>query len=359
MPRYIVIAFVLCLTSHVARGQETTQPAQPTTLPATQPAAAVAALPAAAIERADPAVPAAVPPAAPADAMAKREPRSPARVLIISIDGLRPDLLLRAKTPYIHELFEGGSYSFWARTVPHAITLPSHVSMLTGVPPRKHGIEWNADLPLAKPVYPKVPTLFAAAKKAGYTTALVAGKMKFNAMAVPGTLDWQSIPETEKAEDADVAARATQIIASHRPHVMAVHLPTVDNVGHAVGWATPQQVAAIEQADGHVGAILAALRAARLRESTTVILTADHGGAGRTHMADDVRARHIPWIINGPGVRKGLDLTTIESLTINTEDTFATACELLNIPVRPGLEGKAITAAFEHPVELMTSLRGD
>jgi predicted AlkP superfamily pyrophosphatase or phosphodiesterase len=224
----------------------------------------------------------------------QQQPSLRPRVLIISVDGLRPDLLLRAKTPYIHELFEGGSYTFWARTVPHAITLPSHVSMLTGVPPRRHGIEWNVDLPLIEPVYPKVPTLFAVAKKAGYTTALVAGKMKFSTMAVPGTLDWQFIPDTEKAEDADVAARAIQIISSHRPQVMAVHLPTVDNVGHAVGWATPQQLAAIEQADGHVGAILAALRATNLRESTTVILTADHGGAGRTHMADDVRARHIP-----------------------------------------------------------------
>jgi arylsulfatase A-like enzyme len=273
------------------------------------------------------------------------------RVLIISIDGLRPDLLLRAKTPYIHELFEAGSYSFWARTVPHAITLPSHVSMLTGVAPRKHGIEWNVDLPLTKPVYPKFLTLFGVAKKAGYTTAMAAGKMKFGALLEPGTVDWQYVPDSEKSDDADVAARAIQIIASHRPQVMAVHLPGVDNVGHAIGWGTPQQLAAIEQADAHVGSILAALRAANLRESTYVILTADHGGAGRTHMADDARARHIPWIINGPGIRKGLDLTTFEPLTINTEDTFATACRLLNLRI----DGKPVMAVFEQPVELLTT----
>lgn len=333
MPRSLIFALVLCLTSYAVRGQQTTQP---TTLPTTEPAAAI-----------------------PAAATAEREPQPRPRVLIISIDGLRPDLLLRARTPYIRELFESGSYSFWARTVPHAITLPSHVSMLTGVPPRRHGVEWNADLPLTKPVYPKSLTLFAVAKKAGYTTALVAGKMKFDTMCVPGTLDWQFIPETEKAEDADVAARAIQIIASHRPQVMAIHLPTVDNVGHAAGWATPQQMAAIEQADAHVGAILAALRGANLRESTTILLTADHGGAGRTHMADDARARHIPWIINGPGIRKGLDLTTFEPLVINTEDTFATACKLLNIPIGPRIEGKPVTAVLEQPVELMTSTPAD
>jgi len=55
------------------------------------------------------------------------------RALIISIDGLRPDLLTRAETPAIHKLIKTGCFSFWARTVPAAITLPSHTSMLTGV----------------------------------------------------------------------------------------------------------------------------------------------------------------------------------------------------------------------------------
>src|SRR5690242_3393432 len=38
------------------------------------------------------------------------------RVLVVSVDGLRPDMLLRCRTPNMHELFENGTYSFWART---------------------------------------------------------------------------------------------------------------------------------------------------------------------------------------------------------------------------------------------------
>src|SRR5690349_20164055 len=64
-------------------------------------------------------------------------------LLIVSIDGLRPDLLVRAKTPTIRSLIERGSFSMWARTTKVAITLPSHVSMLTGVPPERHLIDWN------------------------------------------------------------------------------------------------------------------------------------------------------------------------------------------------------------------------
>src|SRR3984957_17743813 len=102
------------------------------------------------------------------------------KVLIVSIDGLRPDLALRADTPTIHQLIKDGSFSFWARTTAESVTLPSHTSMLTGAQPIKHGIQWNMELPLDYPVYPAYPTLFQLAKKAGYTTAMAAGKNKFD-----------------------------------------------------------------------------------------------------------------------------------------------------------------------------------
>src|SRR3954469_13022041 len=101
------------------------------------------------------------------------------RVLIISIDGLRPDLLIRGDTPVIHKLLDEGCYTFWARTAPASTTLPAHVSMLTGVTPEVHGIMWHADLPLSRPVYPAAPTLFEMAKRRGYKTAIAAGKSKF------------------------------------------------------------------------------------------------------------------------------------------------------------------------------------
>ena len=44
---------------------------------------------------------------------------------------------------------------------------------------RPDWVPWNRDLPLRETVYSHVPTLFELAKKAGYTTAIVAGKSKF------------------------------------------------------------------------------------------------------------------------------------------------------------------------------------
>jgi arylsulfatase A-like enzyme len=294
----------------------------------------------------------------PATQPATRPAARAGRVLIISVDGLRPDMLLRCRTPNMRELFENGTYSFWARTTPHAITLPSHVSMLTGVIPRKHEVEWNKDLPLSTPVYPKFPTLFALAKEAGLTTAMAAGKMKFDTLACPGTLDWKWVPDTEKAEDPDVARHAAAIIRQHRPRVMFVHLPGVDNVGHKKGWGSREQERAVEYADKAVGLVLAALDEADVLGQTVVILTADHGGAGLTHLPDDPRARHIPWIASGPGIRRGVDLTIYPALTINTEDTFATACWLLGIPLGRELDGKPVAEILEDRGELLREVAG-
>jgi arylsulfatase A-like enzyme len=102
--------------------------------------------------------------------------------------------------------------------------------------------------------------------------------------------------------------------------------------------------------------LLNALKTSALDESTIVFISADHGGSGKTHGANDLRSLHIPWIMSGPGVRKHFDLTSIRELTVRTTDTFATACYILGIELPDGIEGKPIVQAFEE-VELLTSVR--
>ena len=270
------------------------------------------------------------------------------RVLIISIDGLRSDVLLRAEALTIHDLYRSGSFSFWAKTTAASITLPSHVSMFTGVTPEAHAILWNGDLPLAKPVYPTAPTIFELAHRAGYSTAMVAGKSKLSVLDKPGTLDWKWYPDQPKCEDAEVTAAATSILREHQPQLMFVHLPGVDNVGHAKGWGSDEQLEAVKQADACVGQLLATIREQKLDSETLVILTSDHGGAGRTHGPEDARSRTIPWILSGPGVRKNFDLTRLgHEHDVETYDTFATACAVLGIPVTRRIDGKFVHQAFD------------
>jgi arylsulfatase A-like enzyme len=278
----------------------------------------------------------AIVPAAPATKLSDH------KVLLFSIDGLRPDVCLRADSPNIHALMEEGTFTFWAQTTAVSITLPSHTSMLTGVTPARHEIVWNMDLPFSAPVWPKYPTLFELAKRAGYTTSMVAGKSKFNQLAKPNTVDWLSVPQkaNSKVHDDDVAAAAIDIIQQHRPDVLFVHFPDVDTAGHAKGWGSHDQLAAVHLADAALGRVVTAWRNAGLAEHGLIVLTTDHGGQGRTHGADDVRSRNTPWIAVGPGLQKDYDLScSAADDPVRIEDTFATAVDWLQMKVPSGIDG--------------------
>lgn len=293
------------------------------------------------------------------DAAVPEKPEvSARRALIISVDGLRPDVMLRAKAPTLRGLMDRGAFTLWAQTTAVSLTLPSHCSMLTGVRPQKHQIEWNNDLKFAEPVYPKYPTIFELAHAAGFSTGMVVGKDKFNILKKPGTLDSIFVPEKESVTDADVLREALRVIDEKPPQVLFVHLPTVDQIGHAQGWGTPAQVEAVETADSAIGEILAALAKKGVLDATLVIVSADHGGAGRDHGADDPRCRHIPWIAVGPSVRKNFDLTRIAPLTVCTEDTFATTADWLGLKLNPNLEGRAVREIYDGPDAVPPSGRG-
>lgn len=264
------------------------------------------------------------------------------QALVVSVDGLRPDVLLRAKAPTIRNLMKEGSFTFWAQTTAMSVTLPSHTSMLTGVTPQRHGITWNSDLPLKHPIYPGFPTLFEVAKRAGYSTAMAAGKIKFDALAKPGTIDFCYLPPNGLTTDDDVAMAAVKIIHEQKPGVFFVHFPGPDSTGHQKGWGTEEQLKSVENVDACLKRVLDAYTEEKLLSSTVVLLTADHGGAGNNHGPDDPRSRHIPWIISGPGIRKNLDLTIDEKLKITIEDSFATICYLLGIPMADHLDGKPV-----------------
>lgn len=270
-------------------------------------------------------------------------------VAIVSLDGLRPDLLLLAEAPTLRRLLRTGAYSMWARTTAVAVTLPSHTSMLTGVSPNRHGIEWNTDLPLRIPVFPNVPTIFEIGTKAGLICTLVAGKSKMSVLNKPGTVAHAFLPSGKDGNNAFVVTAAQAALALAVPDIGFFHFPDIDATGHANGWGSPEQLASIAATDAQLSAVLAAYERAGALAKTVFIITSDHGGAGRGHGhvgPDDGRSRFIPWIVHGPGVRAGFDLTQLGRLQIDTEDTAATVCWLLGLPLLPHLEGKPIRDAF-------------
>jgi predicted AlkP superfamily pyrophosphatase or phosphodiesterase len=270
-------------------------------------------------------------------------------VVLISLDGLRPDLALRAQMPTLRRLMTEGTYTFWATTTEAAVTLPSHTSMVTGVTPKKHGVFWNEDLPSGKTIFPQKPTIMELLQHAGYRAAMVAGKSKFATLNKPGTLSYAWFPKKQHglADMHSVALQVEQLLAKQAPHFLFIHVADIDSAGHGAGWGSTHQIRVIEQADAVLKRIVEAVRLAGLQPSTLLLISADHGGAGTSHGPRDARSRYIPWLITGPGIKRGFDLTQMAAISVQTEDTAATVAHLFGLQIPSYFDGKVVRAAFE------------
>ncbi len=261
------------------------------------------------------------------------------RVLIFSLDGLRADAVTPSGTPNIVALAAGGAATFAAQTILPSSTLPSHGSMLSGYEVADHGLTWNDYIPANG--YIRTPTLFTLAHAAGLRTVMVVGKEKLEHIAVPGSVDrFIYVP----GGDYEIAAAATAEIQTGFD-VLFVHFIGPDAAGHLYGWMSPTYVGTVLSTDEAVRRVLQALDQAGLRETTLIILTADHGGHGSTHGSDRPEDMTIPWIIAGPGVAAGRILGT----PVRTFDTAATAAFALGLPLPADMDGSPVMEAFSTP----------
>jgi arylsulfatase A-like enzyme len=273
-------------------------------------------------------------------------------VVVISLDGLRPDAIDAFGMRTLQRLRFEGSWTGLAQTVFPSRTLPGHTSMLTGVTPEVHGITWNDDRTRVHGVV-STPTVFGDARRAGFRTAAFFAKPKFRHLLVPGTLDHSQAP---RGLDAWLATRTVADVVDYlrheRPNLLFVHLSETDYAGHTFGWMTPVYGWAARRLDAAVRTLLRAADDAFGPGSYTVIVTADHGGHGRGHGSMDPRDTTIPWIVWGRGVLPG-ELRG----EVRTVDTAATVLWLLGAAPGGPHDGRAVTAAFT-PEAGAAALRG-
>ncbi len=274
--------------------------------------------------------PAPAAPAAPAPAAAAGH-----HVVIVTIDGLRPDAITEADTPALARLLREGATSLAARVPQPPLTLPSHLSMVTGQTAARHGIRTNKTLTQE----PANATLFTLVHDAGGRTGLYLGKHKLVALAPRGSADVTVGPSWGDSNwDAGSSARLAAQFAADFPRerfaLALVHLREPDEAGHDAGWMTPPYRAALGEADRGLASVLRTIAGSGL--PTTVILTSDHGGEGKDHWTHETADSRVPLICRGPGVKAG---STIAEASII--DVGPTAAALLGVRL-PDVEGKVV-----------------
>jgi predicted AlkP superfamily pyrophosphatase or phosphodiesterase len=251
-----------------------------------------------------------------------------APVLMISIDGLKPEYITQAdahgmKIPYLRTLLEKGTYADGVIGIWPTVTYPSHTTLITGVWPAEHGIYNNVAFdPLqqfggawnwyASEI--RVPTLWQVAHGAGLKTASVGwpvsvgatdvdylipeywrgaspsfsanpdDQLMMAALARPDTLIQELKPaagpymngnDTSVAGD-EVKTRYTlEILRRFKPAFMTLHLSSLDETQHEHGPFSAEADQTLEALDGMVARLAQQLFASN--PNAVLIIVSDHG----------------------------------------------------------------------------------
>ncbi len=270
----------------------------------------------------------------PAGVMAAPGRPAAASVLMISVDGMKPEYVTQAdahglKIPFLRSLMADGSYAQAVVGVWPTVTYPSHTTLVTGVSPAEHGIYNNLEFdPRHKFAESwfwyahqiRVPTLWQAAHRAGLATASVGWPVSVGATDVDFLIPeyWRifhptadlnpsdrhlmaalSRPEgmlqdmqeslgpylmgndTSREADEIKTRFAADILVRRKPRFMTVHLSSLDDQEHEHGPFSVQANEDLEAIDGMLARLSAAARAGNPAAITLVV--SDHGFAALTH----------------------------------------------------------------------------
>jgi arylsulfatase A-like enzyme len=243
-------------------------------------------------------------------------------VVLISIDGLHPDMYLDPSwpTPNLRYLMQQGTYANYLKGVFPSYTYPTHTAMVTGALPARSKILFNQPVGnhgewywYAKDI--KVPTLWQKLHELGMTTAAlnwpvtVGAEIDFNLPEMwdiphpydritvarhyvspagfveemeqnaTGRLDTVAMDDGSFLMDENLGRMAAYLIEKHKPAFLALHVVAGDAVEHDYGRDADSVRLALAADDRIVGEVLAAIQRAGLRDSTALIVIGDHGFA--------------------------------------------------------------------------------
>jgi len=240
-------------------------------------------------------------------------------VVVISIDGFAAFYLSdpAARLPTLRGLAARGVAAAGVETVFPSTTWPTHVSLVTGVSPRAHGVVANhvlnrttrgAEDLTGDPVYDasdllRAPTVYDVAHAAGRRTAAIDWPATRNARTLDFNLpffkdqrvfeartsrivweeltalgfpmdrqgEWAQLPK-RFLKDAMVAQVAAHVSARHVPDLLLLHFLCVDSLQHLHGPRSPEAYWALEYVDGLIGRLLG-----EIGRDASVVIVSDHG----------------------------------------------------------------------------------
>jgi len=255
------------------------------------------------------------------------------KVLLVLVDGMRPDSIAACGNPAYQKYFEEGAHSYGAQTTFPPVTLPAHMSLFHSVPSERHGVTTNHYIENNHPINGLIEVIANAGKKSGFFYCWE----QLRNLCTPGKhLSYSWFMSWNAYKWMDIDRRATkackEYIAEFQPDFAFLYLGETDEYGHNYGWMGPEYLNCVKTAEDCILDI-----ASFLPPEYSVIVTADHGGHDRNHGENIPEDMTIPITCHGPMFEKG---SILENASII--DIAPTITEILGIPADPDWEGKSL-----------------
>lgn len=269
------------------------------------------------------------------------------RVILVVLDGLRPDAIPRFGLAHLTALAHGGASTMLARTVHPSVTAAAMASLLTGAAPARHGLEdTRFRIPRARGSLHPLPRMLAAH---GLPTTAHLARMPFLLRGVARRIAAHLGVMTAHFRGhgcADILDAAVPALRDQDRGLILMHWPDGDRAGHAHGWMSAPYADAARAMDAATGRLAATVDLADPR--TLLIALADHGGGGA--VPDHHDSLHpldttIPLILAGGAVRTG---TIAQGASLL--DVPATVCWALGVAQPESYPGRALVDAFGAPM---------
>lgn len=265
------------------------------------------------------------------------------RVILVVLDGLRPDLITPDWLPCLSGLAASGSHTLAGTTVQPSVTAAALASLFTGVEPTVHGIVGETTLrPRLGHRLTLLPRALATGgvPMVGHMRALPWGTRTLGTL-LAAQLGMRTIFGGHEAEG--ILDRALPTLRAASRGVTYLHWPDADQAGHAWGWMSPHYRAAARRLDTAMARLLDVSGVLDDPRSVLIAL-ADHGGGGQRRDDHDSTHPHdvtIPIVMAGGQVRAGLLPAGSSPL-----DVCATVPWLFGIAPPEGWSGRPLREAF-------------
>ena len=275
-------------------------------------------------------------------------------VVIIGVDGAGA-FFKDTPTPRCDEIFAGQATTYRSKTSYPTISAQCWASMLHGVLPELHGItnDISENKDIQYPVKSPYPSIFRVAREA-FPQAKLASFVSWYAIN-NGIIEHNLGVEMGETKDVDpeIARMAVHYLADNAPMLLFVHFGSPDVVGESQGFGTPAQLKAISDLDTYIGWIYDQLKLKGLLDDTLLIVTADHGGNGKSHGGNTDAERYVFLGIAGKTVADG----TIEDA--ESQDVAAIAAYALGLEAPRTWTGHVPAGVFTDVTEAETRKVGE